>query len=46
MNLAPYTWAVGRPTIGLAGRLATRLHVYGTERVPSPGARCASIFAM
>ena len=37
MNLAPYTWAVGRPTIGLAGRLATRLHVYGTERVPSEG---------
>jgi 1-acyl-sn-glycerol-3-phosphate acyltransferase len=37
MNLAPYTWAVGRPTIGLAGRLATRLHVYGSERVPHEG---------
>ena len=37
MNLAPITWAVGRPTIGLAGRLATRLHVYGEDRVPSVG---------
>lgn len=37
MNLAPYTWAVGRPTIGLAGRLATRLHVYGQDRVPREG---------
>ena len=37
MNLAPYTWAVGRPTIGLAGRLATRLRVYGTDRVPGEG---------
>jgi len=37
MNLAPYTWAVGRPTIGLAGRLATRLRVYGEDRVPRDG---------
>ena len=32
MNLAPYTWAVG-----LAGRLATRLHDYGRDRVPPEG---------
>jgi 1-acyl-sn-glycerol-3-phosphate acyltransferase len=37
VNLAPYTWAVGRPTIGGAGRLATRLRVYGTDRVPREG---------
>ena len=37
MNLAPYTWAVGRPTMGLAARLATRLRVYGTDRVPPEG---------
>jgi len=27
-------WAVGRPTIGLAGALASRLKVYGKDRVP------------
>jgi 1-acyl-sn-glycerol-3-phosphate acyltransferase len=37
MNLAPVTWAVGRPTIGVAGRLASRLHVYGKDRVPDAG---------
>jgi len=34
MNLVPYAWAVGRPTIGGATRLATRLRVYGRDRVP------------
>jgi len=37
MSLAPVTWAVGRPTIGVAGRLASRLHVYGRDRVPRAG---------
>jgi 1-acyl-sn-glycerol-3-phosphate acyltransferase len=30
-------WAVGRPTIGTAARLAARLKVYGKERVPLDG---------
>lgn len=30
-------WAVGRPTIGTAARLAARLKVYGKERVPLQG---------
>lgn len=30
-------WAVGRPTIGTAARLGTRLKVYGRERVPRQG---------
>jgi 1-acyl-sn-glycerol-3-phosphate acyltransferase len=37
MNAAPVAWAVGRPTIGLAARLATRLHVYGRDHVPPRG---------
>jgi 1-acyl-sn-glycerol-3-phosphate acyltransferase len=37
MNAAPVAWAVGRPTIGVAARLATRLHVYGRDRVPATG---------
>ena len=37
MNAAPVAWAVGRPTIGGAARLATRLHVYGRDRVPRTG---------
>ncbi len=37
MNLAPFTWAIGRPTIGGAATLASRLHVYGKERVPPTG---------
>ena len=37
MNLAPVTWAIGRPTIGLAATLAGRLHVYGRDRVPATG---------
>jgi 1-acyl-sn-glycerol-3-phosphate acyltransferase len=30
-------WAVGRPTIGLAATLASRLKVYGRDRVPPTG---------
>jgi 1-acyl-sn-glycerol-3-phosphate acyltransferase len=30
-------WAVGRPTLGLAAALATRLRSYGTERLPRSG---------
>ncbi len=37
MNTARVTWAIGRPTIGLAGRLSTRLRSYGRERVPLHG---------
>jgi 1-acyl-sn-glycerol-3-phosphate acyltransferase len=37
MNLAPVTWAVGRPTIGLLATLASRLRVYGKDRVPAEG---------
>jgi len=34
---ADAAWAVGRPTIGAATRLVTRLRVYGAERVPESG---------
>lgn len=34
---ADRVWAVGRPTIGTAARLAARLKVYGKERVPRDG---------
>jgi 1-acyl-sn-glycerol-3-phosphate acyltransferase len=37
MNLAPVAWAVGRPTIGGATRLASHLRVYGRDRVPGAG---------
>jgi 1-acyl-sn-glycerol-3-phosphate acyltransferase len=37
VNLAPFTWAIGRPTIGGAATLASRLRVYGKERVPPTG---------
>ena len=37
MSLPELTWALGRPTIGLAASLASRLRVYGTERVPLDG---------
>jgi 1-acyl-sn-glycerol-3-phosphate acyltransferase len=37
MNRADLVWAFGRPTIGTAVRVATRLHVYGRERVPLEG---------
>jgi 1-acyl-sn-glycerol-3-phosphate acyltransferase len=30
-------WAFGRPTMGLAAALATRLRSYGTERIPRSG---------
>jgi 1-acyl-sn-glycerol-3-phosphate acyltransferase len=37
MNVVPIAWAIGRPTIGGAASLATRLHVYGRDRVPQDG---------
>src|SRR4029453_12685431 len=37
VNAADFTWAVGRPTIGLAATLGSRLKVYGKERVPRDG---------
>ncbi len=37
MNRTDAVWAIGRPTIGAAARLATRLRVYGAERVPLDG---------
>ena len=37
MSLPDVTWALGRPTIGLAATLASRLRVYGRERVPHVG---------
>jgi 1-acyl-sn-glycerol-3-phosphate acyltransferase len=37
MNGVDVTWAIGRPTIGAAATLASRLRVYGRERVPLDG---------
>jgi len=37
MNAAPIAWAIGRPTIGGATKLVSRLRVYGRERVPQDG---------
>ncbi len=37
MNSTDVAWFFGRPTIGTAARLATRLRVYGSERVPPSG---------
>lgn len=37
MNATDVTWALGRPTIGAAARLGSRLKVYGKERVPRTG---------
>jgi 1-acyl-sn-glycerol-3-phosphate acyltransferase len=37
VNVADLTWAFGRPTIGLAATLGSRLKVYGKERVPRDG---------
>ena len=37
MNLPDVTWALGRPTIGGAAALASRLRVYGRDRVPLDG---------
>ena len=37
MNRTDRVWAVGRPTIGTAAQLLTRLRVYGRERVTMDG---------
>jgi 1-acyl-sn-glycerol-3-phosphate acyltransferase len=37
MNRTDAVWAVGRPTIGTAVSMLTRLHVYGKDRVPREG---------
>jgi len=37
MRAAELTWAVGRPTLGAVASLASRLEVYGRERVPPSG---------
>jgi 1-acyl-sn-glycerol-3-phosphate acyltransferase len=37
MRAADVTWMLGRPTIGLAASLATRLEVYGKDRFPRDG---------
>ena len=37
MSLPDVTWALGRPTIGGAASLASRLRVYGRDRVPLDG---------
>jgi 1-acyl-sn-glycerol-3-phosphate acyltransferase len=37
MNVVPISWAIGRPTIGGATKLASRLRVYGRDRVPPTG---------
>lgn len=37
MRAADVTWALGRPTIGTVAKLASRLKVYGRERVPRTG---------
>jgi 1-acyl-sn-glycerol-3-phosphate acyltransferase len=37
MNRADVAWMIGRPTIGGATRLLSRLRVYGRDRVPMEG---------
>jgi 1-acyl-sn-glycerol-3-phosphate acyltransferase len=37
VNAAEVSWTLGRPTIGTAAALASRLRVYGKERVPLEG---------
>ena len=37
MSLPDVTWALGRPTIGRAAALASRLRVYGRDRMPLDG---------
>ncbi len=37
MNAAEVSWTLGRPTIGTLAMLASRLRVYGKERVPVEG---------
>jgi 1-acyl-sn-glycerol-3-phosphate acyltransferase len=35
--MADFMWAIGRPTLGTAAKLSSRLEVYGKERVPLKG---------
>ena len=37
MTVESVTWALGRPTIGALGTMASRLRVYGRDRVPRDG---------
>jgi len=37
MNRTDFVWALGRPTIGAAVSVVTRLRVYGRERMPMEG---------
>jgi 1-acyl-sn-glycerol-3-phosphate acyltransferase len=37
VSLPEVTWALGRPTIGTAAALSSRLRVYGRDRVPLDG---------
>ena len=37
MTAAEVTWAIGRPTLGAAVKLGSRLKVYGKDRVPLDG---------
>ena len=37
MNAAEVSWTLGRPTIGAVASLASRLRVYGRDRVPLEG---------
>jgi 1-acyl-sn-glycerol-3-phosphate acyltransferase len=37
VNRTDAVWAIGRPTIGTAVKLAARMRVYGAERVPREG---------
>jgi 1-acyl-sn-glycerol-3-phosphate acyltransferase len=37
VNRTEIVWAVGRPTLGTAIKLVTRLRVYGAERMPANG---------
>jgi len=37
MRAAEVTWAIGRPTLGTVATLASRLRVYGADRVPPNG---------
>jgi 1-acyl-sn-glycerol-3-phosphate acyltransferase len=37
VRMADFMWAIGRPTLGTAAKLSSRLEVYGKERVPLKG---------
>ena len=37
MSAPDVAWTLGRPTIGVAATLASRLKVYGRDRVPPTG---------